>query len=76
MRLAFMTLYLSAFMLFSCYSAAFISDLTMQDPALPFTSFEELLKDGSYMLAMVPISAQMDYFRVSYIIVLHMMKYV
>jgi hypothetical protein len=28
------------------------------------------------MLAMVPISAQMDYFRVSYIIVLHMMKYV
>jgi hypothetical protein len=54
-------------MLFSYYSAAFITDLTLQDPALPFTNFEELLKDGSYMLGMMRTSAQMDYFKVRYL---------
>jgi hypothetical protein len=67
MRLVFVTLYTSSFMLFSYYSAAFITDLTLQDPALPFTNFEEFLEDGSYMLGMTRSSIQMDYFKVSYL---------
>jgi hypothetical protein len=54
-------------MLLSYYSAAFITDLTLQDPALPFTNFEEFLEDGSYMLGMMRKSAQMDYFKVRYL---------
>jgi hypothetical protein len=51
-------------MLLSYYSAAFITDLTLQEPALPFTTFKELLEDGSYMLGMMRKSAQMDFFKV------------
>jgi hypothetical protein len=66
MRLTFVALYVTSYLLLSYYSAAFITDLTLQDPALPFTSFEELLQDGSYKLGMIRKSAQMDFFKVSY----------
>jgi hypothetical protein len=65
MRLALLTVHASSLILISYYSAAFTTDLTLQDPALPFTNFEEFLKDGSYLLGMMPKSAQMDYFKVS-----------
>jgi hypothetical protein len=65
MRLALLIVHVSSLVLISYYSAAFITDLTLQDPTLPFTNFEELLKDGSYLLGMMPKSAQMDYFKVS-----------
>jgi hypothetical protein len=66
MRLAFVALYVTSFLLLSYYSAAFITDLTLQDPALPFTSFEELIEDGTYKLGMVRNSSTLDYFKVSY----------
>jgi hypothetical protein len=65
MRLAFAALYVTSFLLLSYYSAAFTTDLTLQDPALPFTSFDELLADGSYRLGMVRNSSTLDYFKVS-----------
>jgi hypothetical protein len=51
-------------MLLSYYSAAFVTDVTLQEPALPFTNFKELLDDGTYMLWMMRKSAQMDFFKV------------
>jgi hypothetical protein len=65
MRLTFVALYVTSYILLSYYSAAFITDLTLQDPALPFTSFEEFLEDGSYKLGMVRNSSTLDYFKVS-----------
>jgi hypothetical protein len=76
MRLTFVALYITSYLLLSYYSAAFITDLTLQDPALPFTSFEELLGDKSYMLGMIRKSAQMDYFKVSYPSILYRLQYV
>jgi hypothetical protein len=57
-------------LLLGCYSAGFITNLTLRDPALPFTDFEGLLKDGSYRLGMAPVNEQLDYFRVSMLIYL------
>lgn len=51
--------------LLGCYSAAFITHLTLRDPVLPFTDFKGLLEDGSYRLGMALISAQLEYFKVS-----------
>jgi hypothetical protein len=65
MRLASVALYVTSYILLSYYSAAYTTDLTLQDPALPFTNFEELLADGSYRLGMVRNSSTLDYFKVS-----------
>ncbi|KAJ4433821.1 hypothetical protein ANN_16133 [Periplaneta americana] len=62
-RVTRLTLYVTTFAVFSFYSAAFTSDLTLQEPAMPFHSFEEFLEDGSYMLGMMPESAHIEYFR-------------
>jgi len=52
-------------LLLGCYSAGFITNLTLREPALPFTDFEGLLKDGSYRLGMARANEQLEYFRVS-----------
>jgi hypothetical protein len=52
-------------LLLGCYSAAFITNLTLRDTALPFTDFEGLLKDGSYSLGMSPTNEHLEYFKVS-----------
>jgi len=65
MRVAVYTVHISSLVLFSYYSAAFTTDLTLQEPTLPFTNFEGLLKDGTYQLGMSRGSAQLDYFKVS-----------
>jgi len=65
MRLALHTVHFSSLVLFYCYSAAFIADCTLQEPTLPFTNFEGLLKDGSYQLGMMRSSIEMDSFKVS-----------
>jgi len=57
-------------LLLGCYSAGFITNLTLRDPVLPFTDFEGLLKDGSYHLGMAVVNEQLDYFRVSILIYL------
>jgi hypothetical protein len=56
---------MTGMLLLGCYSAAFITHLTLTDPVLPFTDFEGLLKDGSYRLGMAMRSAPLDYFKVS-----------
>jgi hypothetical protein len=65
MRLALLTVHTSCLVLFFHYSAAFTTSCTLQKPTLPFTNFEEFLKDGSYSLGMIKASAQIDYFKVS-----------
>jgi hypothetical protein len=57
-------------LLLGCYSAGFITNLTLRDPALPFTDFEGLLNDGSYRLGMALVNDQLDYFKVSILIYL------
>ncbi|PSN41923.1 hypothetical protein C0J52_06811, partial [Blattella germanica] len=63
LRLVFATSYLTAYVILACYSAAFITHLTLRKPHLPFQNFEEFLEDGTYRLGMLQKSAQMDYFR-------------
>ncbi|XP_021923392.1 probable glutamate receptor isoform X2 [Zootermopsis nevadensis] len=62
-RAVFVTSYLTGMFLLGCYSAAFITHLTLRDPVLPFTDFKGLLEDGSYRLGMALISAQLEYFK-------------
>jgi len=52
-------------LLLGCYSAGFITNLTLREPALPFTDFEGLLKDGSYRLGMARANEQLEFFSVS-----------
>jgi len=70
LRTLFVTIYITGMLLLGCYSAGFITNLTLRDPALPFTDFEGLLKDGSYRLGMATVNEQVDYFRVSILIYL------
>ena len=65
LRTLFVTTYLTGMLLLGCYSAGFITNLTLRDPTLPFTDFEGLLKDGTYRLGMALVNEQLDYFRVS-----------
>jgi hypothetical protein len=65
LRTVFVTIYLTGLLLLACYSAAFITNLTLREPALPFTDFEGLLKDGSYRLGMALVNEQLEYFKVS-----------
>jgi len=59
-------------LLLGCYSAGFITNLTLSEPALPFTDFEGLLKDGSYRLGMARVNEQVEYFKVS--ILMHLLS--
>jgi len=65
LRTLFVTIYLTGMLLLGCYSAGFITNLTLSEPALPFTDFEGLLKDGSYRLGMARTNEQVEYFKVS-----------
>ncbi|KAJ9579002.1 hypothetical protein L9F63_024890, partial [Diploptera punctata] len=63
LRLIFATVYLTAYFVLTCFSAAFITQMTLRSPDLPFNNFEEFLKDGTYHLGLLRKSAQMDYFK-------------
>ncbi|KAJ9584260.1 hypothetical protein L9F63_021382, partial [Diploptera punctata] len=64
-KVVFMTSYLTAVIIMSSYSAAFITHLTLREIELPFRTFEEFLRDKTYHMGMVPNTAQMDYFKES-----------
>jgi hypothetical protein len=64
-RVIFVTSYLTAVVLFACYSAGFVSYMTLRHNTLPFTSFRGFLQDGSYKLLAMKRSVEWDYFRVS-----------
>jgi len=70
LRTLFVTIYLTGMLLLGCYSAGFITNLTLREPALPFTDFEGLLKDGSYRLGMALVNEQLEHFKVSILIYL------
>ncbi|XP_021923862.1 glutamate receptor-like [Zootermopsis nevadensis] len=56
------TSYLTATVVMAAYSAAFVSNLTIQSLQLPFTTYEGLLKDGRFRLLAVSGTAQLNYF--------------
>ncbi|KAJ9582993.1 hypothetical protein L9F63_022651 [Diploptera punctata] len=62
-RIVFLITYLTATVLLVCFSGSLIGHLTFQQPALPFTNFEEFLQDDTYDLGMIPRSAKLDYFK-------------
>jgi hypothetical protein len=65
MRLAFLSIYASAFIISSAYSASLISYLALNTVSLPFSTLEDYVKDGSYRLIVMKYSAEFDVFDVS-----------
>ena len=64
-RTVYITAYLCAVVLLAGYGGNYISFLTAGRPlVLPFTSFEGILKDGTYQVGAIHKSAQVDIFRV------------
>ncbi|XP_017765685.1 PREDICTED: glutamate receptor ionotropic, delta-2-like [Eufriesea mexicana] len=60
MRLAFLSIFLSALIILSAYSASLISFLTVSTVTLPFTTMEEFANYGSYKLIVFKNSADYD----------------
>jgi hypothetical protein len=65
LRLAIITSSLASLTLLFCYNGAFVSDLAVPKDWLPFRTFQQFLKDGSYRLGMMRNTAQSSYFNVS-----------
>ncbi|EZA49991.1 hypothetical protein X777_11479 [Ooceraea biroi] len=68
MRLAFFSIYVSAFIISSAYSASLISYLTLTTVSLPFSTLEDYIKDGSYKLIITKDSVDYDVIKVSRIL--------
>lgn len=60
MRLAFLSIFLSALIILSAYSASLISFLTVSTVTLPFATMEEFANYGSYKLIVFKNSADYD----------------
>ena len=58
--------YVIAILVFDAYSARFVSEMALPTDWMPFSTFEELLADGSYILTAIPNSAHSAYFSVLY----------
>jgi hypothetical protein len=58
--------YVIAILVFDVYSARFVSEMALPTDWMPFSTFEELLADASYILAAIPNSAPSAYFSVLY----------
>jgi hypothetical protein len=73
-RIIFLTTHLTAVTILTSYSASLISSIMTKVFELPFNNFEELLKAGTYRLAVEPYSSQVMFFKVilflSYILLL------
>jgi len=65
MRIAFLSIYASAFIISSAYSASLISYLTLTTASLPFSTLEDYVEDGSYKLIVMKYSAEYDTLDVS-----------
>ena len=63
-RVVYLTSYVMGYVLVAAYSAALVSFLAVQRDEWPFTSFEDLLEDGTYELG-VTKGAEVVYFSVS-----------
>nr|XP_012138436.1 PREDICTED: glutamate receptor ionotropic, delta-2-like [Megachile rotundata] len=60
MRLAFLSIFVSALVTLSAYSASLISYLTVSTTSLPFSTLEGYVADGSYQLIALENSADYD----------------
>jgi hypothetical protein len=69
-RIIFLTTHLTAVTILTSYSASLISSIMTRVYELPFNSFEELLKLGTYRLAAEPHSSQVSFFKVTFILFL------
>ncbi|XP_076383583.1 uncharacterized protein LOC117217832 isoform X5 [Megalopta genalis] len=59
-RLAFVSIFVSALIIASAYSASLISNLTVSTVSLPFSTLEQFAHDGSYKLIVFRDSADYD----------------
>lgn len=66
-RIIFLTTHLTAVTILTSYSASLISSIMTRVFELPFNSYEELLKIGTYRLAAEPYSSQIMFFKVIFI---------
>ena len=64
-RLVCLSAHLTAVVLLAAYSATFISFLAVRRSSLPFTTFEEMLNDGTYQLGIMDNSVELNFFDVS-----------
>ncbi|XP_017765249.1 PREDICTED: probable glutamate receptor [Eufriesea mexicana] len=62
-RLVHLSVHLTAVVVLAAYSAALISYLAIDTFAMPFTTMEGLLEDGTYRFAVVSDSADYDFFQ-------------
>ncbi|XP_076302865.1 putative glutamate receptor [Lasioglossum baleicum] len=62
-RLVHLSVHLTAVVVLAAYSAALISYLAVKTFAMPFTTMEGLLADGTYRFAVVADSADYDFFQ-------------
>jgi len=56
--------YWTAVVILAGYSASFVSYLTVRHPAIPFSTFPELLEKDNYRLGVLPDSSLMPFFQV------------
>jgi hypothetical protein len=63
-RVVYLTAYLTALVLFIAYSAIFISSLAVKRQDLPFSTFEDLLNEGTVRIGVRAKSSHEDYFKV------------
>ena len=64
-RTGFLVAHLTAVTLMAAYSAGLISSLTIETLNLPFSNYEEMLEDGTYMAGVVNRSSGIGLFKVS-----------
>ncbi|XP_015190560.1 PREDICTED: glutamate receptor ionotropic, delta-1-like [Polistes dominula] len=62
LRLAYFSTFLSAFVVFTAYSGTLVSFITNSIHSLPFRTLEELVKDGTYQLAVYRGGSEYDMF--------------
>jgi hypothetical protein len=69
-RLVYLGVYLTAVTLCAAYSATLVSSLAVRKNALPFKTFEDLLKTNEYQMSVVNNSAVLSEFEVSFHVLL------
>ncbi|PSN40739.1 hypothetical protein C0J52_16799 [Blattella germanica] len=61
-RFMYLSAYLTAVVVLAAYSAIFISFLTVRHIYTPFTTFEDILREGTYKLGILQRSVELNFF--------------
>ena len=64
-RTGFLAAHLIAVVLMAAYSAGLISSLAIETLILPFSDFQDILEDGTYMVGVTNRSSAIELFKVS-----------